>query len=111
MAARKKELVKQDRQWYVAKSNDLIQRTRYSLPINQQKMLLYMISRIKPQDAPSQVFTFSIPDFCQVAGINLDDSGTYYTALKQQIQQLADSSAWIRTDEGKEALFRWIDTA
>lgn len=99
--------IDQDRGWYVAKSNELIQRSRYSLPITQQKMLLYLISKIKPQDTGEETYIFSIADFCNAVG--LDPSDGYYHNLKEQIKQLADSSAWIRMEDGKDHLFRWIE--
>lgn len=110
MAKKNQDLILQDRKWKVYKSNDLIQRSRYSLPINQQRMLLFMISKISNMDSANKEYTFSIPEFCQVAGIKIDVVGTYYTLLKQQLKQLADSSAWIRMEDGKEVLFRWINT-
>ena len=37
-----------DRNQYVVKSNDLIRKTRYNLTTQQQKIVLFAISKIKP---------------------------------------------------------------
>lgn len=99
--------IDQARGWYIAKSNELIQHSRYSLPITQQKMLLYLISKIKPQDSGEELYTFNITDFCDAVG--LDRSEGYYHNLKAQLKALADSSVWIRMEDNKEHLFRWIE--
>lgn len=101
--------IDQDRGWYVAKSNELIQRSRYSLTVTQQKMLLFLVSKIKPQDIGEEIYKFSIVEFCEAVGIKIDQGGTYYGLIKSQLKDLADSSAWIRMEDGKDHLFRWIE--
>ena len=39
-----------DRNQYVVKANDLIRKTRYNLTTQQQKIVLFAISKIKPTD-------------------------------------------------------------
>ena len=39
-----------ERDYYVVKANQLITKSRYSLSLQQQKILLYFISQIKPED-------------------------------------------------------------
>ena len=98
-------------QLYIAKSNELIQRTRYHLSLSQQKALLFLISKVKPQDTGSEAYTVSIADFCAAMGIDCNETGGYYyAAVKREIKELADSSAWIMMPNGKEVLFRWLDT-
>ena len=44
------ELLEEERNQLVVKHNALIQKTRYSLNTQQQKIILYLISKIKPDD-------------------------------------------------------------
>ena len=93
---------------YVRKANALIQKSRFSLTTQQQKIILYLISQISPADKEFQVYTFSISNFCRVCG--LTDSGTNYEDLKDQIKKIADKSLWLVSADGKkESLIRWIE--
>lgn len=95
----------------VRKSNDLIQHSRFDLSLNQQKIVLYLISQISPYDKEFKTYQFSIPEFCRVCGI--EASGNNYTELKKHLRAVSDKSAWIDspTNPNQEILFRWIDTA
>ena len=42
--------VSKSRDYQVVKANELIQKTRYSLTVQEQKTLAYVISMIKPTD-------------------------------------------------------------
>ena len=52
----------------VTKSNELIQKTRYSLPKTQQKLLLAMIAQINPKEDtdPNKVYTMSFSNFHEI---------------------------------------------
>lgn len=91
----------------VVKANELIQKSRFNLTLQQQKIVLYLISRIKPTDEDFQEYEFSIADFCRVCGIS-ETSGKNYQALKSAIKEIADKSLWIDCDKG-ETLIRWIE--
>ena len=52
-----------DRQQYVVKANSLI-RTRYRLTLQQQRLVLFCISKIRPQDMIGQEYTFTIEEIC-----------------------------------------------
>lgn len=93
----------------VRKANQLIQKSRFSLSLQQQKVLLYLISQISPQDKDFKSYQFSISDFCKVCGIT--DSGTNYSDLKSVIKDIADKSLWVRLQNGRDTLLRWIEKA
>lgn len=93
----------------VRKANQLIQKSRFSLSLQQQKILLYLISQISPQDEDFKLYQFSIPEFCRVCG--LTDSGTNYSDLKSAIKDIADKSLWVRLPSGYDSLLRWIEKA
>jgi len=102
------------REYYVVKANDLIQKSRYELSLQEQRIILYLISKIKPEDKEFERHEFKIQDFCNVCGID-NKSGTNYKNVKDTIKTLADKSWWIpskdeRNKEG-ESLVRWIDSA
>lgn len=93
---------------YVRKANALIQKSRFSLSTQQQKILLYLISQISPTDQEFHIYSFRISQFCKVCGIG--NSGTNYEELKNQIKKIADKSIWILSEDGKrECLIRWIE--
>ena len=94
----------------VVKANDLIQKSRFSLTLQQQKIILYLISKIMPTDENFQLYEFSIPDFCRVVGID-STSGENYRELKQSIQDIRNKSIWIDLPDGRTATVAWIEKA
>lgn len=92
----------------VVKANELIQRSRFSLSLQQQKIVLYLISQIMPYDEDFKLYEFSISEFCRVCGINYT-SGKNYSDLKDAIKEIADKSMWVTLTNGKETLLRWIE--
>ena len=96
---------------YVVKSNDLIERTRYRLSLEEQRILLYIISKIKPEDEKMKTVQIEIKNFCEVCGIDIVKVPNMYGYIKQAVKKLADNSFWIKTDDENEILLRWIDKA
>ncbi len=90
----------------VVKSNDLIRKNRFSLSITEQKIVLYLISKIKPTDTDLFEYDFDIKEFCEVCGI-------YYrpnlSQLKIIIKHLRDKSMWITLPDKSETLVAWIE--
>lgn len=101
-----------ERDMYVVKSNALIQKSRYSLTLEEQRILLYLISKIKPTDKEMKRQEIDIKDYCKVCGIRLDDIPAMYNFIKRTIKNLADKSFWLTIEEeNKDTLLRWIDKA
>lgn len=94
----------------VVKANDLIQKSRFSLSLQQQKIVLYLISQITPQDEDFRLYEFSIPNFCRVVGIDAT-SGENYRELKKSIQDIRNKSIWIDLPDGRTATLAWIEKA
>lgn len=92
----------------VTKANALIQRSRFSLSVQQQKIVLYLISQITPYDEDFKLYEFSIVEFCKLVGIDYEN-GKNYLNLKQAIKDIADKSIWIKLTDGRETLVRWIE--
>lgn len=106
----KAEQESKERSYLVVKDTQLITKSRYSLSLQQQKILLYFISRIKPDDEDNTMYELSIKDFAKICGY-VEDSGFYYQTIKADIKELHDKSSWIEMENGKEVLFSWIDRA
>lgn len=102
------------RSYKVVKSNNLIQESRFQLTVQEQKIVLYLISQIKPEDEELKEYSFEIIDFCKVCGID-HHGGKAYKNIKESIKSLADRSLWIKKDnekgEEEEILIRWINKA
>lgn len=92
----------------VVKANDIIQRSRFSLSLIQQRVIIYLLSHITPQDEEFQLYEFSIVEFCKVCGMDYE-SGKNYEALKQAIKDISDKSMWIELPNGDDTLVRWIE--
>jgi plasmid replication initiation protein len=90
------------------KPNDIIQKSRFQLSLQEQKIILYLISKIKPKDMHLKEHVFEIADFCNVCGIDAG-SGTNYKNIKQTLKSLRDRSVWITLDDGSETTLAWID--
>jgi len=103
------EMIRKERNYYVVKANQLITKSRYSLSAQQQKILLYLISHIKPDDEIGTIYDFSIKDFAKVCGYDIS-SGYYYPLIKDDIKKLRDASSWIEIDKDREVLFSWLNT-
>ena len=99
-----------DRQQYVVKANDLIRRTRYSLTTQQQKIVLFAISKIKPMDAPNTQYEISIDELCAACGIDIDNGGYYYKAIKDDLKKLTDR-LWVEMPDKSETTVAWISDA
>lgn len=92
----------------VVKHNELIRNTRYELSAIQQKILIYIISKIVADDKDFKRVHFRMVEYCDIAGIK--KSGKGYELVKESIQDLRNRSWWIK-DGKKDVLFSWIDTA
>ena len=92
----------------VVKANDLIQKSRFNMTLQQQKMILFLISQVTPYDEDFKVYEFSIQEFCRVCGIDIA-SGKNYRDVKQAIKDIADKSVWIEVNGDEETLLRWIE--
>jgi plasmid replication initiation protein len=95
------------RTYKVVKSNDLVQKARFSLSAQEQKIILYIISTLKPDNTIFPTFTFKISDFCRICGLN--SSGANYNYIRQALKKLRDKSIWIPLENGEEGTFAWFD--
>lgn len=102
---------KDEQTQFVVKSNDLIRKTRYDLTTQQQKIILYAISKIKPTDAPNTLYEINIEDLCAACGIDIDDGGGYYyNTIKKDLVDLT-RRLWVQMPDKSEATVSWIGDA
>lgn len=90
-------------------SNVMIQKSRYSLSVQQQKVLLYMVSKVKPQDEPQTLYSIRIQDFCEICGMNIT-SGTNYEDIKEALLSIDRVAYWLKLpNQKKEVRIRWLN--
>jgi plasmid replication initiation protein len=104
---KEKTNVTESRSLMVVKANDIIQKARFQLSTQEQKIIIYLISKLKPGDKEFQPYQFDLKEFCKVCGID-SDNGKNYINLKSTIKSLADKSLWVTVGD-HEILFRWIN--
>ena len=97
-----------ERDLYVVKANELIQKSRFDLSLQQQKIVLYLISKLHYLDEDFKLYEFKIQDFCRICGIDYAN-GKNYLDLKKSIKAIADKSVYVKIDDETETLVRWID--
>lgn len=93
----------------VAKDNRLIQKSRSSLSLIEQKAILYLISKIKPDDMPGKLYVFNCREFQVLLNWNKDAS---YDNIKTMLKELGDVSWWIECEidgRKKDVLVRWFN--
>lgn len=99
--------IEKERSLMIAKSNQMIRKSRYSLTTVEQKIIIFLFSKIKPEDTDLTEYLFEIKHFCDVCGIDYANGGNY-KYVKSVIKELADNSFWIEDENGTETLCRWI---
>lgn len=107
--------VYKQRDYYIVKHNDLIQKQVFkvdeeiysvkkenykSMSVIEQKIFLYIISKIKPDETELREVKFNIQRFCKVIGIK--DKGNNYINLKRAIAKLMSNVIILK--KGKKTL-------
>lgn len=107
--------VKKAREYTVAKSNQIVQKTRYDFTVNEQKTIAYLCSMIKPINMISKAigtpflldYEFNILDYSRICGVA--NTGKMYEACKTILKGLRDKSMWLTLEDGSETAVGWID--
>lgn len=73
----------------VVKSNDLIQSSQFNLSTQEQKILIYLISKIMPNTVELTDIEFNIYDFCNCIGID-SKNGANYIYIRDLIHSMSD---------------------
>jgi plasmid replication initiation protein len=101
----KKKQVKQ----YATIANEIARNARISLTCSQYNILLFMISRIKRDDAQDKWYRVSVQELCDALSIDLDSGGAYYSRIKKDIKRLREGK-WCKAGNG-ELLDSWLSHA
>ena len=104
----KKREIEKNRTNLVVKDNRIIRNVRYSLSAQEQKLIIYAISKVVAEDKELKKITFKLNDYFNIVGST--NSGKDYQRVKATIRELRNRSWWIK-DGDKEILFAWLDTA
>ena len=99
-----------ERSYKVVKANEIVQKARYDLNINELKALAFIFSKIKPTDKELTEYTFSIKEYCQVCGIDYKNGGNY-AQVKKVLKTLRDKSFWLQDENGVESTVGWLGKA
>lgn len=98
----------EERKMTVAKHNDLIRLSKYDLSTQAQKLLLYLISKIKPGDPIDTLYTFDAQTLCEVCGIQITRKTC--ADFMRILQELADNGFWLQ-DGTKYIRCHWLSKA
>ena len=98
----------ESREYIVAKGNEIIQRARYDLKLQELKVFSFCVSRIKPTDEVNQIYTFTINECCKVLGIETNN-GKNIDDIKQCLKKLRDTSFYLTLENGSETTVGWLD--
>ena len=104
----KTESVQKVRDMQIYKSDDMVQKGRHKLTIQEQRCVLYAISKIKPDDTAFQEYVFDIQLFYDACGIQNES----YTELKSILVGLKSKCWWIplKDDPDTESAVSWFST-
>lgn len=93
------DLTRAERNQKVYRSVNLIQNSRYSLTLQEQRFLMYCISKVRPDDTVETVYDIQLKDYVNVSGLR---GTTNYTALKQQIIKTLDKLRFLMEETDEE---------
>lgn len=116
----KMEILKK-REYVVVKGNELIQKSRFELSLQEQKTIAYICSMIKPvtQETRSKYdqniswqlkYEFDIRDYCKICGLDYNN-GKNYLDVKATLKKLRDRSMWLSLEDGTKVLVGWLTKA
>lgn len=101
--------VDKERAYYVYKSNKLIQETKYALTLQEQKLVLYLISKVQPDDGDFAYYEVSFKDLCLL--LNIEKNGANYDRFRTVIETLHNKPFWIENENGESVMCSWIPKA
>ena len=105
LSERQEMQVHSGREMEVFKRNDMIQKGRHELTLQEQRCVLYAISKIKPDDTVFQEYTFELADFYRLCGLQKES----YTELKAILIGLKQKTWWVETAPDVESTVSWFN--
>ena len=100
-----KNIDEKNKLYPVTKGNQLIQNSRYNLSLQQQKLVAYAISKIKPQQDHFEWLDISVQDFNALCGKTGNPGSNDYLLFRDSIMGLSETFFLeeIETDEDGNA--------
>ena len=107
MAAFKTQKEKMDdqRSYLVVKDNALIQKAKYNLTANEQKLVNYVITMIKPGEEEFKKYEIRALDFARLCGI---DPKNVYRDFRNMIDSIDEKAFWVNIDN-RVIKLRWFN--
>lgn len=87
----KKNFDERDKLYPVTKGNQLIQNSRYNLTLQQQKLVAYTISKIKPNQENFEWLDISVQDFNALCGKTGNPGSNDYVIFRDSIMGLSET--------------------
>lgn len=103
-----KEIITAQSQFVVMR-NELIQKSRYQLSLTEQKIILFMVSKITPYDEPHTEYNFSFKEFESVC--HLKKGGNTKTLIKEAFHNLRTKPVEITLSEDETVITGWFNDA
>lgn len=97
----------EEAQALVVKDNIFLRQSRAELSVIEQKLIIYLISKVKADDKTIKPVVISVKDFCKLT--NIEAKGANYTQIKESIKSLKKKTWWIDLDENRDLLYSWFD--
>lgn len=95
-----------EQSYKVVKANALIQDSRFKLSAQQQKVVLFLISKLKPDDEQLKWYQFAMKELCEIFGIEIN--GKNYINIKKSLLELSNAGFYVDIN-GVDESCRWID--
>ena len=89
----------------VRKANSMIQKSKMNLSLFEQRIINYMIAKIKPDDKTLDYITIDYNEFCKICRVNYNTNFVY---VKQIVKKLYDKS-WELFDGKNYVPIKWLD--
>lgn len=99
-----------EQNYYVAMKNALIQYGKFNLTPLEMKVVLYIISKIKPDDEPNTTYNFKVGNFIKVCELN-EDCGTYYKYVKDTLFGILKKPVIIKEPPYYDIITNWFSSA
>jgi plasmid replication initiation protein len=104
------------REYIVAKSNAIVQKSRYELSVVEQRTIAYICSLIKPRTDSDRVnnqpfileYDFNIRDYARICGLSCDN-GRIYEETKTLLKGLQQKVMWMTLEDGTETTVNWVN--
>lgn len=98
----------------VVKANLLVQKSRYMMPVVQQRTMAYIISMMEGQVIPKNgeyatpklEYIFNIADY--IRACEIQKAGRAYDDVKKTLKDISDQSMYLKLPNGIETLVRWL---